>query len=282
MVTQQGKEPAASTMRTTRSTDGTKIAYWRSGSGPAVVLVHGTTLDHTAWDYVLPELEPYCTVYTLDRRGRGESGDQTPYALAREFEDVAAVANDISGPVHVMGHSFGGLCALGAAQLTPNIASLVLYEPPVIGMGPDELPSAMLAEIDALIAQDRRDEATGLIYRAVVGWSAEEIEQLRSDTSWSRREASAHTVPRELRAIGPEYHFPWGSFRQFDRPTLLLTGELSPAHMRACVGALSAVLPNCRVVELKSQAHAGFRTATKLVIGEALNFVNIAAAGRGC
>ena len=83
-----------------------------------------------------------------------------------------------------------------------------------------------------------------------------------------------------MRAIGPDHHFPWNAFREFDRPTLLLTGELSPAHMRAWVGALGAVLPNSHLVELKGQGHAGFRTATQLVVGEVLDFVNKYAAAQ--
>src|SRR3954447_644257 len=108
MVTQDRTEQDGFTRCRVASADGTQIAYWRTGSGPAAVLVHGMTLDHTAWDNVLPELEPHGTVYTIDRRGRGDSGDQATYALEREFEDVAAVVNDIGEPVHVIGHSFGG------------------------------------------------------------------------------------------------------------------------------------------------------------------------------
>src|SRR5207237_2570742 len=125
-----------------------------------------------------------------------------------------------------VGHSFGGLCALEAARLTPNIASLVVYEPPVIAGDPDELP--VLDQLDELIAQNRRDEATVLFYQRLVGWSDEEIERVRADASWEGRVASVHTVPRELRAIGPGHYFAWNAVGQFDRPTRLFTGALSP------------------------------------------------------
>ncbi|MGH2627301.1 MAG: alpha/beta fold hydrolase, partial [Anaerolineales bacterium] len=77
-------------MEKVRSDDGTLIAYQRSGEGPPLVLVHGTTADHTRWALILPELERHFSVYAMDRRGRGESGDAESYALEREFEDVAA------------------------------------------------------------------------------------------------------------------------------------------------------------------------------------------------
>ncbi|MBD0328620.1 MAG: alpha/beta fold hydrolase [Thermoleophilia bacterium] len=114
------------------SRDGTEIAYWTSGHGPPLVLVHGAPADHTRWRPLLPYVEPHAMVHAIDRRGRGASGDCPEYALVREFEDVAAVVDavaDAAGrPADVYGHSFGGLCAFGAAALTSSIRRLVLYE----------------------------------------------------------------------------------------------------------------------------------------------------------
>ena len=96
-------------METIRSKDGTRIAYERSGAGPALVLVHGTTADHTRWAPVLPMLERIFTVYAVDRRGRGQSGDAADYSIEREYEDIAAVVSSIPGPVNLLGHSYGAL-----------------------------------------------------------------------------------------------------------------------------------------------------------------------------
>ena len=104
MVTLGRADAGAPIMVTVRSKDGTNIASWRSGTGPALVLVHGTTVDHTAWDGVRPALEPSFTVYAMDRRGRGGSGDAPTFAVEREVEDVAALVDSIDGAVHVMGH----------------------------------------------------------------------------------------------------------------------------------------------------------------------------------
>jgi pimeloyl-ACP methyl ester carboxylesterase len=260
-------------MVTVPSKDGTNIASWRSGTGPALVLVHGTTVDHTAWDGVRPELEPSFTVYAMDRRGRGGSGDAPTFAVEREVEDVAAVVDSIDGAVHVMGHSYGAIPALEAARLTSKIASLVLYDPPMIGFGPDELPAGILEELEALVAQDRRDEAVGWIFQRMQGRSPGEVEEMRADPTWASRVASVHTVPRELRAGGVEYRFAWSGFEEMRQPTLLLQGELSPARLRASVAALHALLPTSRVVVLQGQGHAGLRTAPDLVAAEVLTFL---------
>lgn len=84
------------TMTRVTSRDGTQIAYWTSGEGPPLVVVHGTTADHTRWRPLLPYLEPRATVHALDRRGRGASGDAPDYDVAREFEDVAAVVDAVA------------------------------------------------------------------------------------------------------------------------------------------------------------------------------------------
>jgi pimeloyl-ACP methyl ester carboxylesterase len=78
------------------SSDGTEIAFWTSGDGPPLVLVHGTPADHTRWQPLLPHLEPHVTVHAIDRRGRGASGDGPEYHLEREYEGVAAVVDAVA------------------------------------------------------------------------------------------------------------------------------------------------------------------------------------------
>ena len=100
-------------MDVVKSRDGTPIAYERAGSGPPLVLVHGSTSDHdTAYRFVIPMLERYFTVRALDRRGRGESGDGVDYCLERELDDVVAVIESAGEPVNLFGHGFGALVTL--------------------------------------------------------------------------------------------------------------------------------------------------------------------------
>ena len=85
-------------MKQTRSKDGTVIGFRRSGSGPPLLLVHGTTADHSRWSPISPRFEQHFTVYAIDRHGRGESGDSPDYDIMREVEDVAAVVEAIGEP----------------------------------------------------------------------------------------------------------------------------------------------------------------------------------------
>ena len=117
-------------METVISSDGTPIAYERSGEGPPLVLVHGMVSSHRTWELVLPELRKHFTAYAMVRRGRGESDDAgADYSLEREVEDVVALIDSTDGPVSLLGHSHGAILVLEAAlRRTDRVRRLVLYE----------------------------------------------------------------------------------------------------------------------------------------------------------
>ena len=108
------------------SKDGTRIGVECAGSGPTVLFVHGGVGDRSRWTPMFPLLASKFTACAMDRRGRGASGDSPEYSLSKEAEDVAAVVNSRSGPVFVLGHSYGGVVALEAAMLTDRITGLML------------------------------------------------------------------------------------------------------------------------------------------------------------
>jgi pimeloyl-ACP methyl ester carboxylesterase len=180
--------------------DGTPIAYRCSGAGPPLLLVHGTTADHTRWPSVLPEFEKYFTVYVIDRRGRGESGDSDTYSIKLESEDIATVINSIDEPVNILGHSYGALCCLESALLTKNIAKLILYEP-YFTTGDDVYPPGIADRIQELVDAGDRDGAVSMMFREIADMPEAELEMLRSLPSWKKRVAMAHTIARETRTI---------------------------------------------------------------------------------
>jgi pimeloyl-ACP methyl ester carboxylesterase len=135
----------------------------------------------------------------MDRRGRGGSGDSPGYALQREAEDVAAVVDAIGGPVNVLGHSYGALCALEGALLTPNMRRLVLYEGVPL-RGADLYPPGIADRLEALLDSGDVEGMLMTMFREVVEASPEDIELLRSQQdAWAVRLRNAATLPRELR-----------------------------------------------------------------------------------
>jgi pimeloyl-ACP methyl ester carboxylesterase len=258
------------------SNDGTPIAYHRSGSGPPLVLVHGTGGTAARWKPVLPGLERYFTVYAVDRRGRGESGEAQRYAIEREFEDIAAVVDSaavsISGGVNLLGHSFGAICALEAALLTPHLRKLVLYEPPLPVPGVPIYPEGVIDQLQALLDAGDRASVVTTFMREIVRMPAHELDLFQSSPAFPARVAAAHTLPRELRAH-EGYQFQPERFKQLSIPTLLLLGGDSPTFFKAAIEALSAVLPNSRTVVMPGQQHIAIDTAPELFVNEVLTFL---------
>jgi len=258
-------------METITSKDGTMIAYQRSGVGPPLVLVHGTTADHTRWTPILPAFEQHFTVYAVDRRGRGGSGDAEQYAIEREFEDIVALVNSREEPVFLLGHSYGALCSLEAACRTTHLRKLVLYEPP-IPTGIDIYPRDVVSRIQALLDEGNRERALIAFLQEIVHVPPHEMEMLRSAPSWTARIAAAHTILREMRGSNG-YVFEPARFTGLTTPTLLLLGGDSPAFFKAGIEAVHAALPDSRVVVMAGQQHTAMNTAPELFTRAVLEFL---------
>ena len=175
-----------------RSRDGTAIAFDRLGEGPALVLVDGA-LSHRSFGPLVPLADVLArdfTVVRYDRRGRGESGDAAPYAVAREVEDLDAVLAAAGGPASVFGLSSGAALALEAAASGSAIAKLVLYEPP-FDVEADE-DTAYVERLNELIAEGRHGDAVEW-FLAHAGVPAEALDRMREQPDWPAFEAVAPT-----------------------------------------------------------------------------------------
>ena len=241
------------------SRDGTEIAYWTSGDGPPIVLVHGSPADHTRWLPLVPYLEPHLTVHAIDRRGRGGSGDGPKYRLQREYEDVAAVVDAVAAAsgehVHLYGHSHGGIVAFGAATLTANLGKLVLYEGwPVPDPSIYALPAEVVQRMDRLLAEGDRDGVVESLFRWVEEISDEDMSALRAAPSWPARVAAAHTVTREV--LGETHaRLEREQAAKITVPVLLVTGEESMDPAKVEASAVAAALPDAQLLVLPRQQH---------------------------
>ena len=266
-----GKEDFMS-QETVTSKDGTPVACWRTGEGPPLVLVHGTAADHSRWRPVLPAFEERFTVYAVDRRARGGSGDSDDYAIEREFEDIAAAIDSLGEPANLLGHSYGALCALEAALLTQNVRRLVLYDPGIELAGEEIYPHEVIERLEALLEAGDRDGVVATTMREVAGLPPEVVEHMRSQPVWQARVAAAHTIPRELRAV-KAYRLDPERFGELEVPTLVLSGGESPAALRKAAEVVEETLPDSRIVTMPGQGHAAMDTGTDLFTAEVLSFV---------
>jgi pimeloyl-ACP methyl ester carboxylesterase len=113
-------------LTTVTSRDATSIAYERIGAGPPVIIVVGAFNDRSAGAPLATVLAPHFTVVTYDRRGRGASGDTTPYVVRREIEDLDAIIDSVGGAAAVVGYSSGAALGLKAAAAGSAITKLAL------------------------------------------------------------------------------------------------------------------------------------------------------------
>lgn len=253
------------------SADGTTIAVYESGRGAPLVLIHGSSSGARRWLPILGILEGHFTLYRMERRGRGASGDGTEYSIAREVEDVQAALQSIPGRLNVLAHSYGAICALEAAREADNIDRLILYEPPIPVNGPLH-PPGTIARIQARIDAGDLEGAYCTFALEALKRPAQEIERLRRLPAWSIYLDMVPTLPREMAEVD-RYRFDAARFKDFRTPTLLMTGGESPLHFTAALDLLRAALPNTHAVSLPGQEHIAMDTAPRLFVREVLRFL---------
>ena len=240
-----------------------------------MVLVHGTTAEHSRWNGVVEGLKDHFTVYAMDRRGRGLSGDGPVYDLQREVEDVAALVDGIpEGPVDLIGHSYGGLCALEAMALTNKVRKLLLYEPSL--PDPNEPPRdpAIANEVRDLVERGEKEKALDRFYTVTQGISPEELAKMRFLTDWGERVKAAHTIPREL-GISGDFRLDEAALRRWNTPTLVLIGGASPPRRRAVAERLTALIPDSRIGVLPGQQHMAMTSAPVMLAAAIREFCQI-------
>lgn len=238
------------------SPDGTRIATWHDGSGAPLLLVHGSSADHTFWMANRGALERSYDVWLMDRRGRGASGDGAAYSLAREAEDLAAVVQAVGRPVTVLGHSLGGLIALEAALISTNIRQLILYEAPAPWLGArwtDDMDARMQALLDA----DQRDEAMMHFCRAFAKLPEDLLAFLRTLPVWKVSVETTPSLLRETRMIR-EYSFDPERLGKIDIPVSIVVGSLSPPNFHESAKTLQAALPRAHLRVWEGHEHQSF------------------------
>jgi pimeloyl-ACP methyl ester carboxylesterase len=256
-----------------RSADGTPIGILTAGAGPDLLLVHGGLTGLSRWAPLWAELTPRFRVTALDRRGRGSSGDAAGYAVDREYEDVAAVVEHLAarsgGPVDALGHSFGGVCLLGAAGRGVPLRRLALYEPP----GPATVAGGWPEKVRGLVAAGRPGPAIGSFLTEIVGLTWDQVEALRQAPQGTDDvlAVASRTLPREAEALAElDLAGLAGAVRQ---PVLLLRGTESPPWAAEVVGVLERHLADTRTVVLPGEGHEGVDTAAGAIAGHLADYL---------
>lgn len=248
-------------MQTVTSRDGTTLAFTQSGAGPALVLVGGALEQRslnteTAQLAAVPLLSEHFSVFHYDRRGRGQSTDTLPYAVAREIEDIEAIIHAAGGSAFVFGISSGAALALEATLALPTkIKRLAMYEPPYNSS--DAARSAWRqyrAQLNTLLSEGRGADAVKLLM-LYVGMPPEHLPGIHNHPMWPMFEAVAQTLAYDAAVLGEDASVPLERAANLAVPTLIMDGEKSYPFMHVTATALAQVIPQAQHRQLEGQTH---------------------------
>jgi pimeloyl-ACP methyl ester carboxylesterase len=254
------------------------------GEGPPVVLLHSSGLSSRQWRRLAAALPARgFRAVSVDLAGHGAAPPWTlsePFAYTLDVDAVAALVEElsVSGPVHLVGHSYGGLLALLAAlRRPPAVASLSAFEPVAFGVLDPARDAAAFVGLDALDLPWGDDPAAHEL------WLKTFVEYWGGAGAWGALREDARA---EFRRVGWAV---WGGVTTLQRdltraeayaalgcPVLLMTGTLSPPAPARIASHLAATIPRARVVGLEGVGHMAPLTHADLVNGLILDALTAA------
>ena len=242
--------------RTTTSRDGTIIAFTKRGSGPPLIIVDGAFCyrENGPATELASVLAQHFTVFTYDRRGRGESGDIAPYAVEREIEDLRAIANQAGAPPFALGISSGGALILQAVASGVGVRKIALYEPPYVTNGKANSVEDTKNRLQTFVSTGDRAGAVSFFMTDVYGAPRAFVfaMPLLMPNAWKRNKLIANTLLYDLTILGDRSVL---NERSSAVLTLVVGGEKSPRELRNAVEAVAAALPNAHSRFLSGQDH---------------------------
>ena len=268
-------------MPTVTSKDGSTIAYNKTGTGPALIVVTGATAFR-AFDPNLQRLADLLaaeySVINYDRRGRGESNDVGPYdpktAPAREIDDIAALIEMAGGRGSLLGFSSGSVLALEAAASGLPVDRLVMYEPPFILPGQDFPPPAAdyVETLTRFGASDDKDAAPAYFMQSL-GMPPDAIEGTRQSPIWPLMQSIGPTIAYDGQIMFDAYYTAHKFPRRWSKatmPVLVVNGDASFPFMPAAADAVAKALPNATRKTLPGEDHGPKPEALAPVLREFL------------
>lgn len=262
-------------MQTIQSQDGTTLAYDVVGSGPPLLYITGASCFR-AFRPIVEDATSFAqefTVYTYDRRGRGDSTDTAPYAIEREVEDIAAMIKAAGGRASLYGHSSGAVLALEAAlRLGPSMVErVVMYDAPYVSDAAErEEYSDLSRRIHELLRAGKNGSAMRTFLREI-GMPTPFVYLLRFMPGWKTMEALAPTLAYDI-ALTRDLP-PLDRAAQATVPIQVVVGQKSPLRLQEVARQLASAIPNAAFLQLEGQDHM---VSAKAILPVLVRFLKVA------
>jgi pimeloyl-ACP methyl ester carboxylesterase len=242
----------------------TQVTYSDQGAGETVVLLHCTGGSGAQWRRLAGMLDGRYRVVAPDLYGYGGTdhwAGRAPISLEDEAALIASLMERFEGPVHLVGHSFGGAVALRIARQWPQrIRTLTLIEP---------VAFHLLQEGDAVDAM-ALEEITGVIdtlSRALTrgdywGGCGHFVDYWGGQGAWAstpepKRASLAQRLGKIVLDFWSTIHDP-ARVRDLSRcavPTLVVRGGRSPHPVRRIARHIATAMPDARLAEVRAAGH---------------------------
>ena len=258
------------TVTGTVATDGATLVYRRMGRGEALLMVHGSLDGMDSFKRQYGDLGTCFSVVSLSRRFHPpstEAPQEGVYALHQHAEDLHAVIRELNlNSPHIVASSYGGYVALALALRHPEaVRSLVLGEPPMLRLlhrtpeGHKAFEAFRRETIEPARFLFRRGDIKGGVRRFVDGIRGEQgafdaMPEGARDKLMEFAPELRLELTTDLDIFMPD--ITCDQLRQVRAPTLLLTGEQSPALFQIIVDQLERCIPNARRAEIPRAGHA--------------------------
>jgi pimeloyl-ACP methyl ester carboxylesterase len=253
--------------------DGARIPLHTTGTGPDLVVVHGGGVTIDIYRRLAARLADRFTVHLYNRRGRADAPPRSePYSMQEDIDDLGAVLAH-TGAVDVLGHSGGAVVALEAARQQVPMRRLAAYDVPlqVDGLFPvDWLPGARAAARAGDTARALALVGAGLNTQSVAGKLPVGVQvaitKMFLRTPIGRMMGDLVAMTLDESASINEHSGPASRWAGITAEVLLVCGEKGPPYYPRIHGALAAVIPGARTLEIPGSQHDGLARATPRLV----------------
>ena len=272
-----------------------QLSYFDNGvtdpAAPTLLLLHSSGATHRQWRPLIAQLGQSWRILAPDLFGYGDtpmpqSGSRSSSPRRSIVQDEldllgALLQQQSTGPVHVVGHSYGGAVALELAlQHSGRIASLAVYEPVMFALLRDSQQQAAWSEIaqvaqrqvELVAAGNLRGAASHFIGYWVAPGAFEAMPEAMQATVAAGMPKVAAEFGEVLRRRDAQ-----PDFSTLTMPVLLLCGSATTVAVRGVVAELRRLLPAPRFVQVEGAVHMAPVQQPELVNPLLVDFLEITA-----